>query len=175
MNKKSLYKPLLALAVLCAALISGCAGGTPRSPYPTTTVTVPPDVTLPPIDSILPTDPNGLPDDAAAQNAQSAQLEQAQTLAWAAERLAGVSDAAAVVTDDGRCLVALKLSPNAKLNTSLRKKIAVSMARGYLLRITDDRVAFEKIAALQKSMATGKSVSYDEIKAEWDKIQIAEE
>lgn len=107
------------------------------------------------------------------KNSQSSQLEEAKTIFTAAKSIAEVQDAAVVVTDDKKCFVALQLRVGTTIDHEIQNKIIAAKAKETQIRITSDRKIYEKIKVLEYQKQIGKSVSFDELEAYWDKMQIA--
>lgn len=185
MTKKHFTIPSAIALCLAFVLFTGCidrSGNVVLSPSPTVSPStadlapVSPSLTpllqeAPEIDSN--TIPEPMDNDNAAQNSQSAQLEEARTLSAAAENILGIEEAAVVVTDDKKCIVALKLKTGTALDSNIQNEIATVANKDTQYRITADKTIFEKIKTLEQGMETGKSVTFDEVKDAWDKIQIA--
>lgn len=184
--KKSGTQIALAL-ILCVVLLvlTACAnGGTSNSPspeasptaepLPAVTVTVSPEITPSGENApgaVTEATPAPLESSGTTTNKQSPLVEEAVTITAVAEKIKGIEDAAAVVTDDKKCVVALKLKPDAALDESIRNQIKAAASEGTDVRVTADAALYDQITKLEKEVQNGKTISFEEVKAAWEKIK----
>lgn len=182
-SKKSIALVLVLVPCWILMILTACAAPLPspanspavkESPPPTATVTVSPEIT--PSGENAPgavTEATAVPLESPGLtgNAQSPMIEEAVKISVAAKKIEGVEQVAAIVTEDQECVVALKIKPKTALDDSMKNQIMAAAGGDTKVKITADEAVFEQISKLEKELQSGKSISFEEVKAVWQKIK----